>query len=192
LLNISYFIRDFWWVLVGGGFLIYFAFVRVKRTKEGRLIIDKLKLNFPIMGQLVLRAEIAHFTRTLSTLLNNGVPILEALSVVIDIMENECLKAGARLAQNEVRDGASLAEGLSKGSYFPVFVNNMIAVGEESGALEKALLKVAISYEREVDRTVKVMTSLLEPFMILTIGLIIGFIVIAMLLPIFEISFIAR
>lgn len=192
LLNISYFIRDFWWILVGGCCLLYFSFIRIAKTHEGRLIIDRLKLNFLIMGQLTLRAEIARFTRTLSTLLNNGVPILEALSVVVNTMENEILKEDVRLAQQEVREGSNLARGLSKGSYFPIFVNNMIAVGEESGALEKALLKVAISYERDVDRTVKVMTSLLEPFMILTIGLIIGFIVIAMLLPIFEISFIAK
>lgn len=192
LLNISYFIRDFWWVLAGACFLIYFAFARITKSHEGKLILDRLKLNFPMMGQLTLRAEIARFTRTLSTLLNNGVPILEALAVVINTMENEILKEDIGLAQREVREGAGLAKGLAKGSYFPIFVNNMIAVGEESGALEKALLKVAISYEREVDRTVKVMTSLLEPFMILTIGLIIGFIVIAMLLPIFEISFIAR
>lgn len=191
LLNISHFIRNFWWILVGGGGIAYFAFIRIARTHEGKLIIDKLKLSFPIMRQLILRAEIARFARTLSTLLNNGVPILEALSVVINVMENETLKEGARLAQREVREGANLSTGLSKSPYFPAFVNNMIAIGEESGALEKALLKIAISYEREVDKTVKVMTSLLEPFMILTIGLVIGFIVIAMLLPIFEISFIA-
>ncbi len=192
LLNISYFMRDFWWVLVGVASLIYFAFLRIAKTHEGRMIIDRFKLAFPVMGQLILRAEIARFSRTLSTLLNNGVPILEALSVVIDIMENESLKEDTRLAQREVREGSNLAKGLGKGAYFPIFVNNMIAIGEESGALEKALLKVATSYEREVDKAVKVLTTLLEPLMILTMGLIIGFIVIAMLLPIFEISFIAR
>lgn len=191
LLNISYFMRDFWWILVGGCCLVYFAFVRITRTHEGKLIIDRFKLTFPVMGQLILRAEIARLARTLSTLLNNGVPILEALSVVTNVMENETIKEDIRLAQREVREGAGLAKGLGKGSYFPAFVNNMIAVGEESGALEKALLKVAISYEREADKTVKILTSLLEPVMILTMGLIIGFIVIAMLLPIFEISFIA-
>ena len=191
LLNISYFMRDFWWALAGIGLLIYFAFLRILKTLEGKLVIDRFKLSIPLMGRLVLRAEIARFARTLSTLLNNGVPILEALSVVIDIMENETLKEEVKLVQQDVREGSSLAKGLDKGIHFPVFVNNMIAVGEESGALEKALIKVAISYEREVDKTVKILTSLLEPFMILTMGLIIGFIVIAMLLPIFEISFIA-
>jgi general secretion pathway protein F len=192
LLNISHFIRDFWWILFGVFLLIYFAFIRIARTHEGKLVIDRFKLSFPMMGRLVLRTEIARFSRTLSTLLNNGVPILEALTVVINIMENEILKEDTRTAQREVRGGSSLTKGLSKSSYFPVFVTNMVAIGEESGALEKALLKVALSYEREVDKTVKMLTALLEPLMILTIGLILGFIVIAMLLPIFELSFIAR
>lgn len=190
LLNISGFIRKFWVMLAGGLLLIYLAFKRGVNTPEGKFAVDRVKLAFPIMGQLILRSEIARFSRTLSTLLNNGVPILEALSVVIAVMGNESLKKDVKTAQREVREGASLAKGLSKGSYFPVFVNNMIAIGEESGALEKALLKVAISYEKEVNKTVRVMTSLLEPAMILTMGLIIGFIVIAMLLPIFELSFI--
>lgn len=192
LLNISHFIRNFWWALAGAFFLIYFVFVRIKKTREGRLFIDRTRLSIPIMGQLILRAEIARFARTLSTLLNNGVPILESLGVVINVMENDILKEDAKTAQKEVRSGSSLANGLNKGAYFPIFVNNMIAIGEESGALEKALMKVALSYEREVDRTVNVLTSLLEPIMILTMGLILGFIVISMLLPIFELSFIAR
>jgi type II secretory pathway component PulF len=190
LLNISNFVRNFWWAILGLILLLYFTFARLFKTEEGKLFIDKVKLRFPIAGQLTLRAEIARFARTLSTLLENGVPILEALNVVIDIMENEILKRDARLAQREVREGSNLAGGLNKGDNFPAFVTNMIAIGEESGTLEKALLKVAIAYEREVDKTIKVMTSLLEPLMILTVGLVIGFIVIAMLLPIFEISFI--
>ncbi|MBN1872569.1 MAG: type II secretion system F family protein [Candidatus Omnitrophica bacterium] len=190
LLNISNFVRNFWWILIGLVLLVYFTFARMFKTEEGKLMVDQFKLKIPVAGQLTLRAEIARFARTLSTLLSNGVPILEAMGVVIDIMENEILKRDARLAQREVREGSNLADGLNKGAYFPVFVTNMIAIGEESGTLEKALLKVAMAYEREVDKTIKVMTSLLEPLMILTVGLVIGFIVIAMLLPIFEISFI--
>ncbi len=191
LLNVSYFIRDFWWVLIAAGFILYFAAVRVTKSDEGKFAIDRVKLSVPLFGQLILRSEIARFARTLSTLLSNGVPILESLLVVSNVMENETLKQDIIRAQREVREGAGLAEGLTKGAWIPAFVNNMIAVGEESGILEKSLMKVAISYEREVDKTVKIMTSLLEPIMILTIGLVLGLIVIAMLLPIFEISFIS-
>jgi len=192
LLNISDLIKHFWFILFGGLLLIYLGFKRLNSTHDGKMLIDRFKLGTPLWGQLVLKTEIARFTRTLAMLLANGVPILEALSVVINIMESEILKEDIRIAQKEVREGNALAAGLGKGVYFPVFVNNMISVGEEGGAVEKALFKVASSYEREVDRSVKTMTSLLEPLMILTLGLIIGFIVIAMLLPIFEISFIAQ
>jgi len=192
LLNISYFIRDFWWALAGLYLLAHFAVLRIAAAREGKLIIDRIKLGFPVMGQLILKAEIARFARTLSTLLASGVPILEAMSAVIDIMENEALKRDARLSQKEVREGSGLAKGLEKSSYFPAFAGNMIAVGEESGRLENALLKIALSYEREAERSVKILTSLLEPVMILTMGLVIGFIVIAMLLPIFDISFVAQ
>ncbi|MDD5680588.1 MAG: type II secretion system F family protein [Candidatus Omnitrophica bacterium] len=189
LLNISDFVKNFWFILIGGLLLIYLGFKRLNSMHEGRMMIGRFKLGTPMLGQLIMKTEIARFTRTLATLLSNGVPILEALGVVMNVMESEVLREDIKIAQKEVREGNALAAGLSKGAYFPVFVNNMIAVGEESGAVEKALFKVAASYEREVDRAVKTMTSLLEPLMILTLGLVIGFIVIAMLLPIFEISF---
>jgi type II secretion system protein F len=192
LLNISDFIKHFWFIVAGGLLLVYLAFKRLVSTHEGKMAVAKLKLGLPLWGQLIQKTEIARFARTLATLLSNGVPILDALRVVADIMENEVLKENIKIAQKEVREGNALAAGLGKGTYFPVFVNNMIAVGEEGGAVEKALFKVASSYEREVDRSVKTTTSLLEPLMILTLGLILGFIVIAMLLPIFEMSFIAR
>ena len=192
LLNISDAIKHFWFILLGALLLIYLGFKRLNSTHEGKMVIDRLKLKTPMLGQLIVKTEIARFTRTLATLLSNGVPILDALNVVITIMESEVLREDIKTAQKEVREGNALAAGLNKGRYFPVFVNNMISVGEEGGAVEKALLKVASSYEREVDRAVKTMTALLEPLMILTLGLVIGFIVIAMLLPIFEISFVVH
>lgn len=192
LLDISNFIKNFWFILLGTALLIYLAFKRLANSHDGKAVMDRFKLAVPVFGQLTLKADIARFAKTLAALLANGVPILDALSVVTNVMDNEVIKDDLKIAQKEVREGSALAAGLSKGAYFPIFVNNMIAVGEESGAVEKALFKVAAAYEREVDRSVKTMTSLLEPLMILTIGLIIGFIVIAMLLPIFEISFVAR
>ena len=107
-------------------------------------------------------------------------------------MQNAALKNDVLAVYREVRDGKGLAKSLSSKSLFPVFATNMIAVGEEGGQLEKALFKVADSYEREADNAIKTMTSLLEPFLILTMGLIVGFIVISMLLPIFQINIIAR
>ena len=192
LVGISDFVINYWFLLLGGTIFLLAAFRRFKKSKEGQLYLDRVKLGMPIFGQLISRSEISRFSRTLATLLANGVPILESLEVVRDTMQNAVLQRDVDEAFRQVRDGVNLATGLSKGKYFPVFVTNMVAVGEEAGQLERALFKVADSYEREMDNAVKVMTSLLEPFLILAMGIIVGFIVISMLLPIFQINIIAR
>ena len=128
----------------------------------------------------------------MATLLGNGVTILPSLEIVRDIMENNILKKEVKKMRADVRDGRSLAKAMSKSRYFPASIVNIISVGEESGSLEKVLKKISISYEREVDRSLKVFTSLLEPIMILVMGSIVAFIVAAMLLPIFQLNFMAR
>ncbi len=191
LMNISSFLRNYWHIGLILAALFVFGIRRAGEGSEGKARVDKIKLSLPLFGSLILRTEIARFSRTMATLLNSGVPILEALGVVIRIMESEIMRRELRRAQHDVREGSTLAAGLRKSPYFPPFVTNMIAVGEEGGMLEQALFKVAQAYAREVERTVKMLTSMLEPFMILSMGLIVGFIVIAMLLPIFEINFVA-
>ena len=139
------------------------------------------------MGSLV-----SSFARTLGTLLQNGVPILDSLEVISATMQNTVLKNEIIMTHKEVRDGLALSKSLSNRSNFPPFATNMIAVGEEGGNLERALFKVADSFEREADNMIKTMTALLEPFLILSMGLVVGFIVVSMLLPIFQINLIAR
>jgi type II secretory pathway component PulF len=136
--------------------------------------------------------EISRFARTLATLLGNGVAILPSLEVVKQTLNNQVLKNEVNSFQSQVREGSSLAASIKKSQYFPIFVTNIVAVGEESGLLEKSLLRVADAYEREVDRVIKTMTTLLEPVIILIMGSIVGFIVISILLPIFQINLIAR
>lgn len=192
LVNISRFLISYWYIVIGVILLIAFAVSRVARTEDGKITIDKMKLSLPIIGDLMRKAEIANFSRTLGTLLQNGVPILESLEVVSSTMQNAVLKSEIVATFREVRDGKSLSSSLALRRNFPIFATNMLAVGEEGGDLEKSLLKVADSYEREADNVIKIMTSLLEPFLILTMGLIVGFIVVSMLLPIFQINIIAR
>lgn len=192
LVAISRFFQKFWYLVISGVLIIYFVFDRIIKTKEGRYAFDSLKLNLPVFGELARRTEISRFARTLGTLLTNGVPIIESLEVVSNTLTNEVLKEDVKLALQEVRTGATLTDSLSKRKNFPLFVTNMIAVGEEGGLLENSLYKIADSYEKQVDKSIRVMTSLLEPMLILSLGLVIGFIVIAMLLPIFEINFMAR
>ena len=192
LLAISTIVKNYWWALLVILFAAGTTLVKVYATPEGRLSIDDLKLKAPIFGQLMMKVEIARFARTLATLLENGVPILESLKVTSDTIENAVIKKEVDKAYDAVREGSSLASGFFNSSVIPPAVVNMIAIGEEAGHLERSLFKVAQSYDRESDEAVKIMMSLLEPILILTLGLVVGFIVISMLLPIFEINFMMR
>jgi general secretion pathway protein F len=192
LLGISGIIQNYWLILIFFLAGIAMTVVKVYNTAEGRLAIDRFKLNSPLMGPLIKKVEIAGFTRTLSTLLDNGVPILSALQIVSETVSNAIIKEDIEKAAAAVKDGSSLAQGLSGSKTIPPAVMNMIAIGEEGGHVEKSLLKVALNYERESDEAVKVMMSLLEPVLILTLGIVVGFIVISMLLPIFEMNFLVR
>lgn len=192
LISISSFLSHFWWLIVLTIILVIFIINRILDTKEGRIFFDSLKLKTPFLGIVILKRQMERFCRILATLLGNGVTILPSLEIVKDIMENEILKKEVEKIRIDVRDGSSLTKAMSKSHYFPTSVVNVISVGEESGILEKVLKKISISFEREVDRELKAFTSLLEPAMILVMGSIVAFIVAAMLLPIFQINFMAR
>ncbi|MCK5595260.1 type II secretion system F family protein [bacterium] len=188
LVSSSSFIVEFWWVPIAIIFLVVILFKRLRKTSEGGLIIDKWKLTVPLAGKLVQKVEISRFSRTLATLLENGVPILQSLNIVKNTIVNKAISGEIDRAAKDVSEGNKLAASLGKGVWIPIFVTNMIAVGEESGSLEKTLLKISDTYARQVDKTTKTITSLLEPAMILIMGSIVGFIVISMLLPIFQIN----
>lgn len=188
LVTLSGWLTSYWWLIAALMFLVIFVVKRRRRSPEGRLAIDRFKLRIPLLGDLIQKAEIARFGRTLGTLLVNGVPILQSIDVVSQTMTNEVLQQEVRKVHSNVAQGLSLTRAIKESSRFPGFVVNLVAVGEEGGLLERSLLRIADTYEREVDRTVKVMTALLEPAMILVMGGVVGFIVISMLLPIFQIN----
>lgn len=192
LLAISGAIRNYWWAIIAiiAGLTAFIG--KAYKTPEGRLSIDAMLLKAPVFGQLTLKVETARFARTLATLLENGVPILESLHVTSETLDNAVVRKEVDSAYDAVRQGSSLANGFYNSKVIPPPVVNMISIGEEGGHLERALLKVAQGYERESDEAVKIMMSLLEPILILTLGVVVGFIVIAMLLPIFEINFMMR
>jgi len=192
LIAISDFLLDFWWLILATGTFVFFAIRRNLFTAKGKLGFDYFKLGLPVLGRFFKRVQIANFSRTLGMLLVNGVPILQAMDSVSQTLENEVLKQEVKRIAKEIREGSTLARGISKSKYFPVLVANMLTIGEEGGALEAALLKLAEAYEKEIDQSIKLLTSLIEPVMILVMGSVVGFIVISMLLPIFQISLIAR
>jgi type II secretory pathway component PulF len=192
LMAVSTFFAKFWWAVLlffGTGF---FYFRQCEKDPKIRIKIDRLKLRVPMIGEFILKLEMVRFSQTLATLLEGGVSIVEALKGVSAVVVNHALRQELEKVAQEVAAGASLAESLKNVSFFSSAVVNMIIVGEESGHLEKALQKIAFSYERQTDQVIKTMTSLLEPILIVFIGAIIGFIVVAMLLPIFQMNLIIQ
>lgn len=192
LLNISGFLRDYWWAIIVMIIAAAVAFKKIYSDPKGRAALDNLRLKVPLSGRFEAKSEISRFTGTLGTLLSNGVAMLEALRVATDTFTNTAMRQNMAKAYDAVKEGSGLARGLKISAVVPDDVVSMVALGEESGGLEKSLLKIAQGYEREMDQAVKVMMSLMEPVMILVLGLIVGFIVIAMMLPIFEVNFLVR
>jgi len=192
LIYISGGLRDSWFWIVLILSLVFLILMRTLRTDAGRLSVSAFKLHLPVFGIFMLKAELARFCRTLELLLKNGVPILKAMNIAIPVLENDIIKNKLKEGSKDLEQGGSLGKSLKGASLFPVFMSNLIVVGEESGRLEEALSEVAASYERDTDEAIRIMSSLLEPVMILVMGLIVGFIVVAMLLPIFEINVMTR
>ncbi len=188
LIGFSHLLRDYWWLMgllaVGG---IWF-FRRWKKTEAGRYSWDTKRLKFPIFGKIVLMVALSRFTKTLATLLRSGVPLLTALDITKAVLENELLTEivdGARVA---VKEGANLADPLKRSGKFPPMVVHMIAIGERSGELEEMLSVVADAYETQVEARVQGLTALLEPVMIVGMGITIAIIVFAVLMPILQLN----
>lgn len=189
LITVSQFLKSFWWLLLlvvlAGVVLFKYA---TAGTQTGRRYWDSFRLKAPVWGSVNLKIAIARFTRTLATLLQSGVPLLAAMEIVRNVVNNIYIGETIAKAARDVEEGQPLAAPLAASGLFPPMVTEMIAVGEQTGSLEKMLNRIATSYETEAQSDVLVMTSLLEPLMILLMGLIVGFIVFSILLPIFEMN----
>ena len=187
LLALSKAFQTYWWMFllatVGGRF----AFRRYKKTERGREVMDALKLRVPIFGKLFHKTALARFSSTLAMLLRSGVPILQALDIVMDTVNNKVISKAVQEVQSAVREGESMARPLTKHAVFPPMVVQMIAVGEETGQVDTMLEKVAGFYNQEVEATVEALTSLIEPLLIATIGGCVGAAVVALYMPMFQI-----
>ena len=192
LIQVSGFMGHFWWLVIGVLFLLIFAVKRFKKTKSGKRICDRAALRIPLAGSVIRKLETANFSRTLGALLESGVSILQALEVVGKSIRNQEIADAVLSARQDVAEGAPLAPCLERSGHFSPMVINMVATGEESGALPLMLRKVAEAYDQEVDRAVSAMTRLLEPAMILILGGGVGFIVMSILLPIFRLNVLIR
>jgi general secretion pathway protein F len=193
LIVVSGALKSLWWiialVLLSGIVGIRYA---IRKTDQGRRLWDRFKLNAPLFGNLNRKIVVARFSRTLGTLLQSSVPLLAALEIAWNVVDNLIVADEIRRAAKEVEEGQNLSAPLSRSGFFPPIAVEMISVGEQSGNMETMLFRVADAYEKEVEANIILVTSLLEPAMILVMGAVVGFIVVSVLLPIFEMNQLVR
>ena len=186
VLAISDTIKDHAMGTLSGMFATMFTFAMIGRTNFGRYILDKMSLMFPVIGPVVEKVAIARFARTLGTLINSGVPILQALNIVKDTSGNVVVSRAVQDVHDSVKEGETIVAPLEASRVFPPMVISMVDVGEKTGDMPQMLEKIADTYDEEVDRAVEALTSLIEPIMIVFLAVIVGGIVIAMFLPLIK------
>lgn len=188
LINASAFLRAYWWALLAAAVLAALLAGQYRRTERGRAGWDRMKLAVPVFGKLNRKMATARFARTLGTLTQSGVNLMDSLEMVKDIVDNRVIGRAIEDAQESVRKGENLASSLRRSGVFPPVVIHMIALGERSGRLEDMLIEVADAFDDEVEITLAGLVSLLEPTMIIVMAAVVGFIVLAILLPIFDMN----
>jgi len=188
LLVLSGFLTGFWWLIllvIGGG--AYWIYSRLK-TEEGRLNWDRQVLKLPVVGPVLRKLEVSRFSRTLGTLLQSSVPLIQSINLVKEIVENQAIASTMESIKSGVKKGEGLTRPIRKAEIFPPFALHLLAVGEETGRLDDMLLQIADSYDRDLKRSLQRLVALLEPAIILVMGLIIGVMVVSMLYSIFSIN----
>jgi type IV pilus assembly protein PilC len=186
VVGLSQFLQSFWWAL-GLGIIGLVVLVRqYYKTPGGQLLLDRLLLNLPVMGNLQRKAGIARFTRTLGTLVSSGVSILDGLEITARTAGNRVLHDAIMESRASIAGGETISEPLKRSGVFPPMVVQMINVGEQTGGLDEMLTKIADFYDEEVDAAVEALLSAMEPIMIVFLGVVVGGMIVAMYLPIFD------
>ena len=182
------FMGTWWWAVILVGIVFASAMYSYFKTSEGKRQKDTFLLRFPVVGGVIQKYEMAKFARTFGTLMDNGVPVLTALKITAETMTNAVIRDEVKITHESVKEGENISDSLKKCPHFPPIVVSMFAVGEESGRIGVIAKRIADAYDIEVDRAVKAMVTLFEPTLIIIMGVIIGFLVIAMLLPMLTLS----
>ena len=183
LLNLSSFVQNYWWVLILIAGMFYGLYKVLIKLREFRYMVDRMKLKIPIIRDLVVKINVTRFARTLGTLITSGVPILQALNIVKGTSTNLLFEEAIEKVNGSIREGETIAKPLKDSAIFPPLVVNMIDVGEETGALDDILLKIAEIHDQEIDILISNITKMLEPLLIVVMAFIVGYIVISMFLP---------
>lgn len=186
LLDLSYSLKTYWYIYLGVVGLIVFGLISFKRTEEGTRFFDDMKLRLPVIKGVTAKIITSRFTRTLSTLMDSGIPLIKSMEVVSKVVNNLTIQDRITASIEQIRKGIPLSRAIKDVGVFPPMVDSMIKIGEESGSLDDILSKTADFYDEEVEVALHKMTTLLEPIMIVGMALVIGFIVIAMYLPMFD------
>ena len=188
VVNMSRFIKSNILYIIGFIGVLTFAIRRFYKTEKGRVLMDDLFLKVPLFGPLIRKAAVSKFTRTMGTMLGSGVAILDALEIVAKTAGNKTIEKAVYETRSAISEGRTMSDPLSESGVFPSMVCQMIAVGESTGALDSMLTKIADFYDEEVDQAVENMTALIEPFMLVFLGVVIGGLVVSMYLPIFKMA----
>jgi len=186
VIGASNILKRYWWAIGGGIAAFIFGIKRYYATPSGKLNLDKLMLNVPVLGDLIRKSAVSRFTRTLGTLIASGVSILEGLEITAKTAGNRVIHDAVMESRASIAGGETIAAPLEKSKVFPPMVISMIAVGEQTGGLDEMLSKIADFYDEEVDAAVEALLSLMEPVMIVVLGVVVGGMIIAMYLPIFN------
>lgn len=187
LLGISNALTNYWYLFIGVGIALYFIWVLLMRNESTRRSWDRMKLHFPIFGRIMLTLESARFARTLASLFSSGLPIIQSIEIVTRVIKNTYIKVGLSQATEDVRRGISISGAMRKLDIFPIMLCSMLNIGEESGNMDEILNKTAAFYDDEADTAIQQMVSLIEPIMIVVLALIVGFIIVSIITPIYSV-----
>jgi len=188
VMNLSDFLKAYWWALGGGAAILTFIFKRYRATVNGKMVTDRLALRIPILGTVLRKSAVARFTRTLGTLIGSGVPILQGLEITAKTAGNAVIQKAIQDTAVSISQGDTIALPLKESGVFPPMVVQMISIGEQTGALDEMLSKIADFYDDEVDSAVEALTAAIEPIMIVVMGTMVGGMLVAMYLPMFKMS----
>jgi type IV pilus assembly protein PilC len=183
---LSQVLQNYWWAMLLGLLALAFLVRQYYRTESGKLVIDRTLLRLPVLGDVLRKSAVSRFTRTLGTLLSSGVSILDGLEITARTAGNRVVHDAVMESRGSIAGGETVAAPLEKSGVFPPMVTSMIAVGEATGGLDEMLTKIADFYDEEVDAAVAALLSLMEPVMIVVLGVIVGGMIVSMYLPIFD------
>ena len=186
VIGMSDFLQNFWWAMGAGGAALFYGTKNWYKTSTGQLFLDTVMLKIPVLGDLLLKSAVSRFSRTLGTLLSSGVSILEGLEITARTSGNRVIHDAIMESRGSIAGGETIAAPLTASGVFPPMVTSMISVGEATGGLDAMLTKIADFYDDEVDTAVGSLLSLMEPVMIVVLGVVVGGMIVAMYLPIFN------